>query len=227
MKSIKEKSYWRNFYFLDKYFVSQVKNNRKKFLKIFRKTVFYNKESTLLDVGTTPSLDEHENYLIRKFPYKKSITCLSNFDCKILTTKFPQLKCVVGDGCAMSIKNNLFDIVHSNATIEHVGSYKNQVNFIRECVRVSKKYTFITTPNRFFPMDFHSKIPLINLLPKNIFRKILKLFGDNFFSKEENLNLLSKNEIKMMLNELQINNFKIIENRFLGLVSNFLLVVIK
>ena len=94
-------------------------------------------------------------------------------------------------------------------------------------MRVSKKYTFITTPNRFFPMDFHSKIPLINLLPKNIFRKILKLFGDNFFSKEENLNLLSKNEIKMMLNELQIKNFKIIENRFLGLVSNFLLVVIK
>ena len=68
MNSIKEKSYWRNFYFLDKYFVSQVKNNRKKFLKIFRNNIFYNKESKLLDVGTTPSLDDHENYLINKFP---------------------------------------------------------------------------------------------------------------------------------------------------------------
>ena len=227
MNSIKEKSYWRNFYFLDKYFVSQVKNNRKKFLKIFRNNIFYNKESKLLDVGTTPSFDDHENYLINKFPYKKNITCLSNFDCSILKKKFPQVECVVGDGCGMAIENNFFEIVHSNATIEHVGSYKNQVNFIRECVRVSKEYTFITTPNRFFPMDFHSKIPLINLLPKNIFRKILKLFGDNFFSKEENLNLLSKNEIKIMLSELEIKNFKIIENRFLGLVSNFLLVIKK
>lgn len=227
MLSIKEKSYWRNFYFLDKYFVSQVKQNRRKFLKIFRKNILYNTESSLLDVGATPSLDEHENYLIRKFPHKKNITCLSNFNCEILKKNFPKLNCVVGDGCAMIIENNLFDIVHSNATIEHVGSYKNQVNFIRECVRVSKKFIFITTPNRFFPIDFHSKIPLINLLPKNIFRKVLKLFGDNFFSKEENLNLLCKNEIKIMLNELQIKNFQIIENRFLGLVSNFIIVIIK
>ena len=38
---------------------------------------------------------------------------------------------------------------------------------------------------------------------------------------------ISKNEIKIMLSELEIKNFKIIENRFLGLVSNFLLVIKK
>ncbi len=227
MKNIKEKSYWRNFYFLDKFFVSQVKKNRRKFLIIFRKNIFYTKKSTLLDVGTTPSLDDHENYLIRRFPFKENITCLSNFDCKILTTKFSQLQCVIGDGCSMPFENSSFEIVHSNATIEHVGSYKNQTNFIRECVRVSGKYTYITTPNRFFPMDFHSKIPLINLLPKNIFRKILKLFGDNFFSKEKNLNLLSKNEIRKILNDLEIRNFKIYENKFFGFVSNFIFVISK
>ena len=38
----------------------------------------------------------------------------------------------------MNFKNDAFDIVHTNATIEHVGSYQNQISLIRETVRVQK-----------------------------------------------------------------------------------------
>ena len=42
------------------------------------------------------------------------------------------------------LKDNTFDIVHSSATIEHVGSEYNQNQFIKECLRISKKTVIIS-----------------------------------------------------------------------------------
>ena len=87
-----------------------------------------------------------------------------------------------------------FDIVHSNATLEHVGSYNNQIAFVKEASRISKNHVFIQTPNRFYPIDFHTNLPLVHWLPKKIHRKILRIFIiywiKNFYSMEENLNLI-------------------------------------
>ena len=92
----------------------------------------------------------------------------------------------------MPFEDNQFDICYSSATIEHVGSKKEQLLFLKESLRVSKKYVFITTPNRFFPIDFHTKLPLIHWLPKKLHRKILNFFNLKFYAKEENLNLLER-----------------------------------
>ena len=73
---------------------------------------------------------------------------------------------IIGDGCDNQLEDNTYDIVYSNATIEHVGSHNKQKIFISECARVAKKTIFITTPNRYFPLDFHTKIPFIHMLPK-------------------------------------------------------------
>lgn len=134
---------------------------------------------------------------------------------------------LIGDARSIDLNDNSFEIVHSNATIEHVGSFENQLLFIKECYRVAKKYVFITTPNRYFPFDFHSKVPLLNILPKNFFRYILNLCGDKFFSKEENLNLMSKNEIIKILSNLKIKNYIIYENKIFGLTANFLIIIEK
>ena len=67
-------------------------------------------------------------------------------------------------------------MVISSATIEHVGSYDNQFKMIENIMKLTNKYFFITTPNRFFPIDFHTKIPFLHLLPKKIHRKILKIY---------------------------------------------------
>ena len=127
----------------------------------------------------------------------------------------------------MNFHNDTFDIVHTNATIEHVGSYQNQISLIRETVRVSKKYVFIQTPNRFYPIDFHTTLPLIHYLPKKIHRKILKFLGLNFYASEENLNLLSEKNLKNMCKELNLKKFKIIKHKLLFLTSNLILIIEK
>tara|TARA_B110000503_G_scaffold131994_1_gene207430 strand:+ start:348 stop:728 length:381 start_codon:yes stop_codon:yes gene_type:complete len=115
------------------------------------------------------------------------------------------------------------DIVISSATIEHVGSALNQKKMIENIIKLTKKVFVITTPNRFYPIELHTKIPLIHWLPKSIYRKILKFLGLSFHAKEENLNLLSVNELKKMLDDQKI----IYEVKFIKLLffkSNIIIV---
>ena len=117
--------------------------------------------------------------------------------------------------------------MHSNATIEHVGSYQNQISLIKETFRVSKKYVFIQTPNRYYPIDFHTTLPFIHWLPKDMHRKILKFLGLNFYALEENLNLLSEKNLINICNELNIKKFKILKHKLLFLTSNLILIIEK
>ena len=78
------------------------------------------------------------------------------------------------------LENDSFEIVHSNATIEHVGSFENQVSFVREMIKISKESVFIQTPNRLYPLDFHTIFHLFIGYQKKIHRKILKFLNYGF-----------------------------------------------
>ena len=36
-------------------------------------------------------------------------------------------------------------------------------------ISLSKDYVVISTPNRFYPIEFHTKLPLLHWLPKTFF----------------------------------------------------------
>ena len=206
------------------------------FLKLCREKIYqnlnkkiykFNITDKLLDIGTSPVNNKYQNYLIHKYPYKKKITCASDLQLKEIKKKYPEIKTLQCDGRKIPLKNKSFDIVMSNATIEHVGNYNNQKKFVKEAMRLSKRLVFIATPNRYFPIDFHTLIPLIHWLPKKIHRFILKKIGLDFFSKEKNLNLLSDNELKKICSSLQIKNYEINKIRVLGFCTNLVLSIKK
>ncbi len=202
--------------------------SRNKFFAYFLDNTGYTDEKSVIDVGTTPSLDDEENIFLINTKNNQNITCLSNQDCKILFQKFNNIKdFLIEDGKNTNLKDNSFDIVHTNATIEHIGSYDNQISFVKEMIRISRKYIFIQTPNRFYPIDFHTILPIIHWFPKNIHRKLLKFFNLNFYSYEENLNLLSKKDLKNICKLLKLKNFKIIEHKLFFLTSNLILIIEK
>ena len=214
--------------FINYVFEKIANDARNEFFNILKKNTKYSKKKSIIDIGTTPSLDDVQNIILSKIKDNKNITCLSNLNCKILLKKYPNIKKIlIGDGRNNNLPNNSFDIVHSNATIEHVGSYKNQLLFIKECMRISKKYVFIQTPNRFYPIDFHTILPFIHWLPKNIHRKILNIIGLNFYGLEKNLNLLSESDLINLCNELNVKNYKIIKYRLFFMTSNLILFIEK
>jgi hypothetical protein len=59
-----------------------------------------------------------------------------------------------GDGRALPFADGEFDLVFSNAVIEHVGDAADQQRFVDEHVRVGRHW-MLTTPNRSFPVEAH------------------------------------------------------------------------
>lgn len=213
-------TYWKKILFLDFFFLKILLYNRRKIQQIFEKKI---KFKSLLDVGTTPVFDEYNNILLHSFKNRKNIISLSNLDCSSLKKKFTKVKFIKGDARRMKFRNNSFDAVYSSATIEHVGSRSNQKKFVKECYRVSRKDVFISTPNKFYPIEFHTKLPLLHFLPLKIYRKILFHLGYSFFSKEKNLNLLTARDLKNICFFLKIKNYNIIKHKFLFMTSNLIL----
>lgn len=178
-----------------------------------------------LDIGTTDDMDyESSNYLIKNLEEIKVFKSIS--DQKINSIFFLKSlnKSILDNFSADEIHQYKADIVISNATIEHVGNYKNQLKMISNIIDLTKKKFIITTPNRFHPFDFHTKIPLIHWLPKKIHRKILSIFGLKYFAREENLNLLSINDLKNLLNNFELIEYKVFYIRFFGFISNYIII---
>jgi hypothetical protein len=178
-----------------------------------------------LDIGSTNDLDnKSSNHLIRNLKNIKIYKSISdqvisnNFFSKCLT------KSITENFSYDEIQSMKSDVVISNATIEHVGGFEQQKKMIENMLLLTKKYFIITTPNRYHPLDFHTKLPILHWFPKKIHRKLLKLLKLEFFSKEENLNLLSKKDLIALLEIVGVNNFKIFDISLLGFKSNLIVI---
>ena len=179
----------------------------------------------ILDVGATADREkESSNFFEQAYPHPERITALSDQDASWMAARWAGLTFVQGDALRMPFGDGAFDLVFSNAVIEHVGRRENQATFIRECIRVSRRYVFITTPNRYYPIELHTALPLIHWLPPKLFRKALMRLGKAFFASEDNLNLLSKNDLAEMMKAFPARH-AIGAIRFLGFPSNLLLAV--
>ena len=220
---MKEKNYGiLNFNFIDKI----IKKKRSEMLNILNKNIKDNDIESFLDVGTTEENElESSNYFVKNFYKIKIKNSIS--DQEIKNNNFNKFlrKSITSEFLETEIENYKSDLVISSATIEHVGSYENQIKMLENIIKLTNKYFFITTPNRFFPIDFHTKLPIIHMLPKKIHRKILRLINLKEYAEEENLNLLDENTINKLINTQQNATFKIriFKVKLFGLTSNLLI----
>ncbi|GHV15562.1 hypothetical protein AGMMS49938_14090 [Fibrobacterales bacterium] len=201
-------------------------------LKMYRKLsqkINLEELQTVIDVGATADRAQvSSNFFENLYPHPERITAFSNQDASWMEQEYKGIRFVRGTALDMPFENDSFDLVFSSAVMEHVGNFENQICFVKECLRISKKYVFITTPNRWHPIELHTAIPLLHYLPKNIHRSILKILGKEFFSKEENLNLLTKNDLRRICEGLiEVKNISLQTVSFLGFPSNLLLLLEK
>ena len=75
------------------------------------------------------------------------------------------MRAVRADGRELPFDDAAFDIGFSNAVVEHVaGGREGQRRFVHELCRVARR-VFVTTPNRWFPLEVHTLLPLVHWLP--------------------------------------------------------------
>jgi SAM-dependent methyltransferase len=105
------------------------------------------------------------NFLEEHYPWPTRITALGLHDGDRFRERYPGIHYVQGDACALPFADGEFDLVHSNAVIEHVGGRERQRLFVQEALRVGRR-VFLTTPNRWFPVEVHTRLPLVHWLPE-------------------------------------------------------------
>jgi SAM-dependent methyltransferase len=150
------------------------------------------RSDTILDIGATSDRDyDHSNYFEAWYHHKQSITAVGLDDASFLAQDYPGVRFLRADARELPFRDGTFDYAHSSAVLEHVGSRERQVQLLREAWRISRKGIFFTTPNRWFPVEFHTLLPLLHWLPVRRYRAILAKLGNGFFASEDNLNLLS------------------------------------
>lgn len=165
----------------------------------FEKYICPSERATVLDVGVTPNEElVDSNFFESRFSHPENLTAASVEDCRSLRTRYPKIKFEkIRPNSPLPYKNDQFDVAVSWATLEHVGGYEKQQDFINELLRVGKK-VFITTPYRGALYEPHTGFIFLQWLPLKWFRKICELLNKKFWSIEDNLNPLWVSDLKKM-----------------------------
>jgi SAM-dependent methyltransferase len=159
--------------------------SRRRKLALFMELMRPEAETTVLDVGVDEvslgaaggeSGCTTHNLLEERYPWPERITALGLHDGGRFSERYPRIAYVQGDACALPFADDAFDVVHSNAVIEHVGSSERQEAFVREALRVGRR-VFLTTPNRWFPIEVHTRLPLVHWLPEPLAGRAYDLAG--------------------------------------------------
>jgi hypothetical protein len=143
--------------------------SRERKLRLFLDTFAPGPETSVLDVGVTDSgyggTYGTDNFLEAMYPWPERITAVGITPLERFAEAFPRVRRVTADGRALPFADGEFELGFSNAVVEHVGGLDDQRALVRELCRVARR-VFVTTPNRWFPVEVHTLLPLVHWLPR-------------------------------------------------------------
>jgi hypothetical protein len=142
--------------------------SRERKLGLFLDLLAPGPQTTVVDVGVTDAPfggGSSDNFFEAMYPWPDRITAVGQTELDRFIAAFPRVQAVRADGRALPFEDGAFDLGFSNAVVEHVaGGREGQRQFVHELCRVARQ-VFVTTPNRWFPLEVHTLLPLVHWLP--------------------------------------------------------------
>lgn len=157
--------------------------SRKRKLRLFLETMRPKPATTVVDVGVadaafgaSPGHDSTLNFFEALYPWPERVTAVGDTGLRAFRAAFPGVTAVTADGRRLPFADGEFDIGFSNAVVEHLPTEKDQQLFVHELCRVARR-VFVTTPNRLFPVELHTLLPLVHWLPDRPRVRVLEALG--------------------------------------------------
>jgi hypothetical protein len=152
----------------------------------------------VLDVGVSDVMTGAANVLERCYPHPEAIVAAGLGEGQDFRQAFPRVEYVrIASDRPLPFPNRSFRFAVSNAVLEHVGSIGEQQRFVRELMRVADE-VFITVPNRFFPVEHHTAIPVAHFWDAS-FQAACRALSKDEWTRSENLILMSRKKLNMLV----------------------------
>jgi hypothetical protein len=145
------------------------------------------------------------------YPHPERIVAGGNELHQIVSARqyYPLPRYAVFDGCTLPFPDQSFDLVFSNAVIEHILGPGRQEHFAREVMRVGKSW-FVTTPNYWYPFESHYHLPFIQFLPRAAQREYNRLLGTHISKGTvQELALLSARQLRALFPKAHIAKVRV------------------
>src|SRR3954464_6631614 len=154
--------------------------SRERKLRLFHELLRPGPGTTVLDVGVTDAAfgaGSTDNFFEALYPWPERITAVGVTDLETFAASFPRVTAGRAGGRRLPFADDTFDLGFSNAVVEHVaGGREAQREFVHELCRVARR-VFVTTPNRYFPLEVHTLVPLAHWLPAEPRTRVLRRAG--------------------------------------------------
>ena len=170
---------------------------RRRMYKHFMTTMKPGKDTRILDFGISEIENEESNILEKSYPHTHNICCAGIGDGSGITKAFPEITYVpITPDQPLPFADKSFDLAYSNAVFEHMGSREARLEILHELSRVAA-HVYITIPNRWFPLEHHTAIPLLHFIPR-LFRVFTRKGKYEYWSVPQNLQFLSLDDLEQV-----------------------------
>lgn len=212
------------------------KRARDKRARIFVSNFFIDEKTKILDLGSADG--SNIAHILTCTRAKPKNVYLADIDSQVVSkgsVMFGFNPIVLKEFESLPFRSKFFDIVYCSSVIEHVTvpkdivwdifydsdfkriAYKNQRDFAYEIQRVGRQY-FVQTPNRYFFIESHMWLPLIQYLPRHILLPFLR-YSNLLWVKQTspNWHLLNKSQMTKLF-----HGSTIIEENAFGMCKSLL-----
>ena len=144
-------------------------------MEMLRRYLALQGNERVLDIGSQVNQCKH---VVERFTDHSCITAANILPEHLaaIRREYPGVRTVLADARCLPFRDGEFDVIHSNAVIEHVGDFADQRRMADEVRRVGKRW-FLTTPNRWYPFEFHVRMPFVSWLPASWMHRAARLWG--------------------------------------------------
>lgn len=191
--------------------------------RVFQESFFFDEFTKLLDLGSEDGSNIAE--VIKGMNLRPENVSIADIDSDAIdrgSKVHGFTPILLKDEGKLPFSDRYFDVVFCSSVIEHVTvpkseiwtirsskrfrerSIESQRDFAKEIERIGRQY-FVQTPNRAFPLESHTWLPLVGTMPREIFVPLMSV-TNRFWPKKSipDFNLLDTSEMQKLFPEAKI-----------------------